>query len=78
MAEECMSLFDDAAAFMKNRQPVAAVDEERETLIKKLRAEFENATRQEVERALDKLAEREGIPADFDAVLKKVRIWLED
>ena len=73
-----MSLFDDAAAFMKNRQPVAAVDEEREALIKKLRAEFENATRQEVERALDKLAEREGIPADFDTVLKKVRIWLED
>ena len=73
-----MSLFDDAAAFMKDRRPVSAVDEGRETLIKKLRAEFENATRLEVERALDKLAEKEGIPADFESVLKKVRIWLED
>lgn len=74
-----MSLFDDAAAFMKNRQPETKSDtDSREQLIKKLRAEFENATRLEVERALDKLAAQDGIPDDFDLLLKKVRIWLED
>ena len=73
-----MSFFDDAEAFMKNKKSVSAVDEQRESLIKKLRAEFENATRMEIERALDKLAEREEIPTDFESVLKKVRIWLED
>ena len=40
VAEECMSLFDDAEAFMKNKKSVSAVDEQRESLIKKLRAEF--------------------------------------
>lgn len=73
-----MSLFDDAAAFMKDRTPAQAQDPHREKLIERLRAEFENATRVEVERALDKLSEREGIPDDFNMVLKKVRIWLED
>jgi len=73
-----MSLFDDAAAFMKNRPITPKEDEKRETLIKRLRQEFENATRAEVEKALDRLAEREEIPEDFDILLKKVRIWLED
>lgn len=73
-----MSFFDDAAAFMKNRPAPTQADEKREQLINRLRAEFENATRLEVEKALDRLAEREEIPEDFDLVLKKVRIWLED
>jgi len=73
-----MSFFDDAAAFMKNRPAPAQADEKREQLVNRLRAEFENATRLEVEKALDRLAEREEIPEDFDLVLKKVRIWLED
>ncbi|MBR6412752.1 MAG: hypothetical protein IKS41_06315 [Alphaproteobacteria bacterium] len=73
-----MSLFDDAAAFMKNRPVVPKEDEKRENLVKRLRQEFENATRLEVEKALDRLAEREEIPEDFDTVVKKVRIWLED
>jgi len=73
-----MSLFDDAAAFMKNRPTPVGVDEKREALIQKLRQEFENATRLEIEKALDRLAERENIPDDFEAVEKKIRIWLED
>ena len=73
-----MSLFDDAAAFMKNRPGEPKEDEKRENLIKRLRQEFENATRMEVEKALDRLSEREEIPEDFDTVVKKVRIWLED
>jgi len=73
-----MSFFDDAAAFMKNKTPDQPQDPQREKLVERLRAEFENATRIEVERALDKLSEREGIPDDFNVLLKKVRIWLED
>ena len=73
-----MSLFDDAAAFMKNRPTAQKEDEKRENLIKRLRQEFENATRLEIERALNRLAEREEIPESFDVLLKKVRIWLED
>ena len=72
-----MSLFDDATAFMKNK-PVETQDDKREELIKRLRADFENATRMEIERALDKLAEREEIPSDYGLLLKKIRIWLED
>lgn len=74
-----MSFFDDAQAFIqKKTHQESLVDEARERLIKQLRDEFENATRIEVERALDKLAEREKIPDNFDDVKKKVRIWLED
>ncbi len=74
-----MSFLDDAQAFMqKKSQQETVVDDTRERLIKRLRDEFENATRMEVERALDKLTEREGIPDNFDEVIKKVRIWLED
>ena len=73
-----MSLFDEAAAFMKTRQPEPGQNPDREDLIKRLRSEFENATRMEIERALDKLAERGGVPDQFEEVLKKIRIWLED
>lgn len=73
-----MSLFDDAAAFMKNRQPETQPTDGREEIIKRLRAEFENATRLEIEHALDKLTERGGIPDSYDELLKKIRIWLED
>ena len=74
-----MSFFDDAAAFMqKKAQQETRVDDRRECLIKRLRDEFENATRMEVERALDKLAERGELSDNFDEVVKKARIWLED
>ena len=73
-----MSLFDDAAAFMKNRPAAPREDGKRENLIKRLRQEFENATRSEIEKALDRLSEREEIPEDFGLLLKKIRIWLED
>ena len=74
-----MSFFDDAQAFMQKKlQQETVVDDTRERLIKRLRDEFENATRMEVERALDKLAEREELSDNVDEVVKKVRIWLED
>ena len=61
-----MSFLEDAQAFMqKKSQQETVVDDTRERLIKRLRDEFENATRTEVERALDKLAEREDIPDNF-------------
>ena len=73
-----MSLFDEAAAFMKNRTPEKEKKETREDLIQKLRHEFENASRPEIEKALARLEEQGELPADFAVVLKKVRIWLED
>ena len=73
-----MSLFEEAAAFMKNKTPQKEADNEREILIQKLRHEFENASRPEIEKALDRLNERGEMSADFAEVLKKVRIWLED
>ena len=73
-----MSLFDEAAAFMKDKKPISDQENSREILIQKLRYEFENATRTEVERALEKVSERGGIPDDFNMLLKKIRIWLED
>lgn len=74
-----MSFFDDAQAFMREKGNHEIVsDDQRERLVAYLRNEFENATRMEIDRALDRLAEREKIPDDFDEVLKKVRIWLED
>lgn len=74
-----MSFLEDAQAFMQKKlQQETVVDDTRERLIKRLRDEFENATRMEVERALDKLAEREELSDNVDEVVKKVRIWLED
>lgn len=73
-----MSFFDDAEAFMKNRPAAVAEDREREALVQYLRREYENATRTEIERALDKLAEREPLPNLPAEVARKVRIWLED
>ena len=73
-----MSLFDDAAKFMANRTPSAEADEDREDLIKRLRSDFENATRQEIERGLDKLVERGGIPQNYEELLDKIRVWVED
>ena len=73
-----MNLFDDAAAFMKNRSPEPSISKGREDLIQKLRHEFDNATRQEIEKALDRLEEKGELTTDFNEVLKKVRIWLED
>ena len=52
-----MSLFDDAAAFMKNRPIPEKEEEKKEKLILRLRQEFENATRMEIEKALNRLAE---------------------
>ena len=73
-----MSLFDDAAEFMKNRTPAQQEDKTREDLIRRLRSDFENATRLEIERGLNKLEERGGIPSDYDELVDKIRVWVED
>lgn len=75
-----MSFFDDAQQFMARRKQESSEppDEWRETLIMRLQHDFENATRREIERALDRLSEQERIPDDYPTVVKKVRIWLED
>ena len=73
-----MSLFDDAAAFMKNRPQIEPVNTEREDLVKRLQKDFDNATRLEIERGLDKLQERDGIPETYPEVVQKIRVWLDD
>ncbi len=74
-----MSFFDDAAAFMKERKPAATSDDDaREVLIRRLKSEYENATEREIRRALDLISEKEGVAVDFETVLKKIRVYLED
>lgn len=73
-----MSLFDEAAKFMANRIPSEKEDKNREDLIKRLRRDFENATRLEIERGLDKLVERGGIPQNYEELVDKIRVWVED
>lgn len=74
-----MSFFDDAAAFMKERHISAASDDREEAvLVQRLKSEYENATEREIRRALDLISEKEGIPADFEMLLKKIRVYLED
>lgn len=74
-----MSFFDDAAAFMKERKTEATSDDDaREVLIRRLKSEYENATEREIRRALDLISEKEGTVVDFETVLKKIRVYLED
>lgn len=82
-----MSLFDDAACFIKNRTPVTEEPSEtlnlddsqtREKLISFLRAEYENATLIEIERALEKTIEEIEPPYNKAFFLKKIRPKLED
>ncbi len=74
-----MSFFDDAQAFMNKRQIDNNRDEvAREDLIRRLQAVYDNASRREIDRALDIISEKEDLPADFEILLKKIRIYLED
>lgn len=76
-----MSFFDDAQAFMASRSekiPKEKKDYPRDEYIEKLRAEFENATRVEIERALDRLSDKGDMPDNFSELLKKIRVYLED
>lgn len=74
-----MSFFEDAAAFMKERKTeVMSDDDAREVLIRRLKSEYENATEREIRRALDLISEKEGTAVDFETVLKKIRVYLED
>lgn len=75
-----MSFFDDAQQFMARRKQDSSddPDERREALIARLQHDFENATRREIERALNRLSEQGSVFDDYPTVVKKVRIWLED
>lgn len=75
-----MSFFDDAQQFMAQRKQDSSdvPDERREALIARLQHDFENATRCEIERALNRLSEQGSVFDDYPTVIKKVRIWLED
>ena len=72
-----MSFFDDAQQFMARRKQDSS-DARREALIARLQHDFENATRREIERALNRLSEQGSVFDDYPTVIKKVRIWLED
>lgn len=82
-----MNLFDDAATFMKDKTP--AVPEvadtldldnptERTKIITYLRAEYENATLTEIDRAIDKTIDTLEKPYSKALFLKKIRPKLED
>lgn len=82
-----MSLFNDANAFMKNRTLNVLEKTEfldpahpatREKLIAFLRAEYENATLIEIERAIDQTTELLEPPFTKAVFLKKIRSKLED
>ena len=73
-----MSLFEEAEAFMKKKNISVKTETDREEIIQKLRHEFDNATRLEIEKALDRIADLDINIQNFDLILKKVRIWLED
>lgn len=82
-----MSLFDDAACFLKNRTPTTVKPSEtfnlndpetREKMVVFLRAEYENATLVEIERAIDKTMAETEAPSDKTFFLKKIRPKLED
>lgn len=64
---------------MKERKTeVTSDDDAREVLIRRLKSEYENATEREIRRALDLISEKEGTAVDFETVLKKIRVYLED
>ena len=82
-----MSFLDDANAFMKAKKQSEepAVDEgflmsqkSVEQFANELRSLYENATWQEIYKAIDWIKETEDSPYDKNAVLKKIRIKLED
>lgn len=82
-----MNLWADADAFMQKRQgkkedaPALFSPEnpdERERFVATVRQLYENATRGEIERALNQVLESMDKPYAREAVLKKMRVKLED
>ncbi len=83
-----MDLLSDAAAFLRGKQgqetPAPAADfaldtpERRDRFVAELRRLYENATRMEIERALDQVLEKMDGPYARADVLAKIRVKLED
>ncbi|MDD3669602.1 MAG: hypothetical protein PHX68_04955 [Alphaproteobacteria bacterium] len=82
-----MDLLSDAAAFIRDRagqaaEPPAAfaldTPESRASFVAELRRLYENATRTEIERALDRVLEQMDGPYARADVLAKIRVKLED
>ena len=82
-----MSFLDDANAFMKakkqDEKPETSngflMDEKSvEQFANELRSLYENATWQEIYKAIDWIKETQDFPYEKNDVLKKIRIKLED
>lgn len=82
-----MSFFDDAHHFIKTKHADACVvgdilyldtDVQREAFKQELRRLYENATRTEIDRAVDWGMEQLSPPYDKSTFLKKIRPKLED
>ena len=79
-----MNLFEEAAAFMAQKQKEEATEgyflmtpASREAFVRELKMMYENATNSEIERALDWVMEQLTAPYDKKQVLQKIRVKLE-
>ncbi len=81
-----MGFFEDAQAFMQSKQHTDEQPKDwnpqdektREALFKECRELYDNATKQEIERAIDRVLEALEPPYDKAIFMKKLRIYLED
>ncbi len=80
-----MNLFEEAAAFMAQKQKEEATEDHflmtpasREAFVRELKMMYENATNSEIERTLDWVMEQLTAPYDKKQVLQKIRVKLED
>jgi len=80
-----MNLFEEAAAFMAQKQKEEPEENNflttpasRETFMRELKMMYDNATNMEIEKALDWVMEQLPAPYDKKQVLQKIRVKLED
>ncbi len=79
-----MNLFEEAAAFMAQHPKTQKEDsflqtfDSREKFLRELKMLYENATNNEIEKALDGVLSQQTPPYDKDQILKKIRPKLED
>ena len=80
-----MNLFEEAAAFMAQKQKPENNENDflitpasREAFVRELKMMYDNATNMEIEKALDWVMEQMSAPYDKQQVLKKIRVKLED
>lgn len=80
-----MNLFEEAAAFMAQKQKTApstndflTTEASREAFVRELKMMYDNATNMEIEKALDWVTEQMSAPYDKQQVLKKIHVKLED